>query len=88
MNIIKIIGVGLITLIITIILREYRKDYTIFAVLIGGAIIIYMSLDTLIRDNRFYKRINWQKQYSFYFSIIKNNRNININRICSKYLQR
>ena len=58
MNIIKIIGVGLITLIITIILREYRKDYTIFAVLIGGAIIIYMSLDTLIRDNRFYKRIN------------------------------
>ncbi len=38
---------GLITLIITIILKEYRKDFAIFSVLIGGAIILYISLDTL-----------------------------------------
>ena len=36
---------GLITLIITIILKEYRKDFAIFSVLIGGAIILYISLD-------------------------------------------
>lgn len=47
MEVIKIIGVGLITLIITIILKEYRKDFAIFSVLIGGAIILSISLDTL-----------------------------------------
>lgn len=49
MEIVKIIGVGLITLIITIILKEYRKDFAIFSVLIGGAIILYSSLDKLRR---------------------------------------
>ena len=39
MEVIKIIGVGFITLIITILLKEYRKDFAIFAVLIAGAII-------------------------------------------------
>lgn len=34
-------------MIITIILKEYRKDFAIFAVLIGGAIILYMALDRL-----------------------------------------
>ena len=50
MDIIKIIGTGLITLIITIILKEYRKDFAIFSVLIGGALILYLSLDTLSRN--------------------------------------
>ena len=50
MEIVKIIGVGFITLIITILLKEYRREYAIFAVLIGGAIIIYFSLDKLIRN--------------------------------------
>ena len=55
MDIIKIIGIGLITLIITIILKEYRKDFAIFSVLIGGALILYFSLETLTRNNRLYK---------------------------------
>ena len=55
MEIVKIIGVGFITLIITIILKEYRKDFAIFAVLIGGAIILYFSFNTLNRNNKFYK---------------------------------
>lgn len=50
MEVIKIIGVGFITLIITIILKEYRKDFAIFSVLIGGAIILYLSLDSLRRN--------------------------------------
>ena len=54
MDIIKIIGIGLITLIITIILKENRKEFAFMAVLIGGALILYVSLDTLTRNHRFY----------------------------------
>ena len=42
MEIVKIIGVGFITLIITIILKEYKKEYAIFSVLIGGCIILFL----------------------------------------------
>ena len=38
---------GFITLIVTVILKEYRREYAFMAVLIGGAIILYMSFDTL-----------------------------------------
>lgn len=51
MEIVKIIGVGFITLIITIILKEYRRDFAIFSVLIGGAIILYLSFEKLSRNN-------------------------------------
>lgn len=55
MEIIKIIGVGLITLIITLILKEYRKDFAIFTILIGGAIILFISIEKLTRNYCFYK---------------------------------
>lgn len=58
MEIIKIIGVGLITLIITIILKEYRKEFAIFSVLIGGAFVLYLSLDTLTGVIDFIKRLS------------------------------
>ncbi len=60
MEIIKIIGVGLITLIITILLKEYRKDFAIFSVLIGGAIILYLALDKLTRDYQLYPKLKQQ----------------------------
>lgn len=47
MDIVKIIGIGFLTLIITIILKEYKKEYAIYAVLIGGLIIIFYSMDTI-----------------------------------------
>lgn len=47
MEIIKIIGIGFLTLIITIILKECKKEYAIYAVLIGGAIIVFYSMDTI-----------------------------------------
>ena len=47
MNILKIIGIGFSSLIITIILKEYKKEYAIYTSLIGGAIIIFLSMDTL-----------------------------------------
>ena len=51
MEIVKIIGVGFITLIVTIVLKEYRRDFAIFAVLIGGAVILYFSFEKLSRYN-------------------------------------
>ena len=51
MEVIKIIGVGFITLIITILLKEYRKDFAIFAVLIGGAIILFLAMEKLSRND-------------------------------------
>lgn len=47
MEIIKIIGVGLIALIIIVILRQYKPDFVIYVSLIAGTIIIFMMLDKL-----------------------------------------
>lgn len=47
MDIIKIIGVGLIALIILIIVRQYRPEFTIYISLIAGAMIIFLVLDKL-----------------------------------------
>jgi stage III sporulation protein AD len=47
MDIIKIIGVGFITLILTVMLKDYRRDFAIYASLIGGAIILYYAVDYL-----------------------------------------
>lgn len=47
MDVIKIIGIAFITLIFTIILKEYRKDFAIYAVIIGGALILFYSIDTI-----------------------------------------
>ena len=42
MEIVKIIGVGLTSLIIIIILKQYKPEFTIYASLIAGAIILFM----------------------------------------------
>ena len=47
MDIIKIIGVGLIALIIIIILKQYRPEFTIYASIIAGTIIIFMITDSI-----------------------------------------
>lgn len=48
MDLIKIIGIGFITVILTIILKEYKKDFALYVILIGGALILYLSFDTLM----------------------------------------
>lgn len=45
MDIIKIIGVGLISLIIIIIIKQYRPEFTIYVSLIAGALIIMLIMD-------------------------------------------
>ena len=45
MDIIKIIGVGLIALIIIIIVKQYKPEFTIYVSLIAGAMILMLVMD-------------------------------------------
>lgn len=47
MDIVKIIGVGLIAVIIIVLLRQYKPDFVIYVSLIAGAIIIFSVMDKL-----------------------------------------
>ena len=47
LDIVKIIGVGLIALIIIIILKQYKPEFTVYVSIIAGAIIIFMVMDKL-----------------------------------------
>ena len=57
-DIIKIIGIGFISLIIIIILKEYKKDFVVYAELIGGAIILYFCIDYLKRIIDFINKLS------------------------------
>ena len=46
-DIIKIIGIGFITLIITLMLKEYKRDFAIYVSLIGGMLILILIADYL-----------------------------------------
>lgn len=62
MDLVKIIGIGFITLILTILLKEYKKDYAVYVILIGGALIIFLSLDTLINIIDFLNNLSSKAQ--------------------------
>ena len=47
MEIIKIIGIGLISLIIIIIIKQYRPEFAIYVSIVAGILIITISLDKL-----------------------------------------
>lgn len=47
MDIIKIIGVGLVSLIIIIILKQYKPDFVIYISILSGAIILMLVMDKL-----------------------------------------
>ena len=47
MEIIKIIGIGLISLVVIFILRQYKPEYTIYISLISGILILSISLGQL-----------------------------------------
>ena len=47
MEVIKIIGIALIALIIIVLLKQYKPEYTIYISLIAGAIIILLVMDKL-----------------------------------------
>lgn len=47
MEIIKIIGIGFVAVIISIILKQYKPEYAIYVSIIAGALILLMSIDKL-----------------------------------------
>lgn len=47
MEIIKIIGIGLIALVIILILKQYKPEYAIYVSLIAGILILTLSLGQL-----------------------------------------
>lgn len=67
MEILKIIGIGFLTLIITIILKEYKKEYAIYSVLIGGAIIVLYSMDTIKLIIEFINELSRNSEYNDIF---------------------
>lgn len=46
-EIIKIVGIGLISLIIIIIIRQYKPEFAIYVSIISGIIILYFIMDKL-----------------------------------------
>jgi len=46
-EIIKIIGIGLISLVIIIILKQYRPEYAIYVSIIAGILILFLSIEKL-----------------------------------------
>lgn len=67
MDVIKIIGIGFLTLIIAIIIKEYRKEYYIYVVLIGGALILISSLDTIKSIVSFINELSYNTKYDNQF---------------------
>jgi len=47
MEITKIIGIGIIALIITIILKQYKKEYALYTFIIAGIFILLISLSQI-----------------------------------------
>ena len=47
MEIIKIIGIALIALILIIMLKQYRPEYTIFISILTGVLILFLVMDRL-----------------------------------------
>lgn len=47
MDIIKIVGIAFVTLIIVIILKQYKPEFAMYASVLGGALILLMSISKL-----------------------------------------
>ena len=47
MDMIKIIGIGLISLIIIVIVRQYKPEFTLYVSLLAGALILVFALDKI-----------------------------------------
>ena len=66
----KIIGIGFITLLITITLKEYKKEYAVYSSLIGGAIILIFSLDKIKEIINFINNISQNSNYNNEFIVL------------------
>ena len=64
MEIIKIVGLGFITLIVSIILKETKKEYAIYAILIGGLLLLTASFETIKEIVNFLVEISEKTGYN------------------------
>lgn len=71
MNIIKIIGVGFLTLIVSILLKDIKKEFSLYAVIIGTSIILFLSFDTLRNIIEFIENLTKNIQGDFIKVLIK-----------------
>ena len=46
-ELIKIIGIGLIALVIVIILKQYKPEYTIYVSIIAGVLMLFLAMEKL-----------------------------------------
>ena len=51
MDVIKIVGIGLIALIIIILLKQYKPEFTIYVSILAGVLILFLVMDKLTRCN-------------------------------------
>lgn len=47
MDIIKLIGIGLVALVVIIIVKQYKPEFAIYVSLIAGILILSMTFDTI-----------------------------------------
>jgi stage III sporulation protein AD len=67
MDIIKVVGIGFLTLSISMVLKEYKKEYAIYASLIGGAILLLSSFETIKEIVNFLTKISEKTSYNSEF---------------------
>ena len=58
MEVIKIIGIALVALIIIVLLKQYKPEYTIFISLLAGALIILLVISSYNKFQVYIIRIN------------------------------
>ena len=85
MEIIKIIGIALTAIIIIIIIKQYKPEFSVYISLIASVLIMFIFMDKLggivafISD--FSNKIS--RKSGLFKNTYKNHRNCHFNRICS-----
>ena len=67
MTIVKIVGIGFLTLILSLILKEYKKEYAIYCALIGGMILLAASFGPITEIVNFLNKISEGTSYNSEF---------------------
>ena len=88
MDVIKIVGIGLMVLILSMILKEYKKEYALYISLAGGMVILFSCLDQIREIVDFINRISTGTSYSQELVRItfKNYRNFYFSTICCDFV--
>jgi len=86
MDIIKIIGIALTSVVIIIIVKQYKPEFAVYISLIATALIMFIFLDKLTGIVSFIN--SFSQKMSRFNRVFKNTnqnyRNSNFNRICCR----